>query len=156
MEEDGVILDGCIKTQDPGEIADFSFADDGVINKVTDFFFGSASHLMKVQSSHFCLLFLCLQIILRSEFLKEILDEMDSTSEYIGIELSESYPYFRFYMSSRLGESEVSVEPPPSIPVPFLCSLSPIISVNNLLQFQVEKTSDMIEYFDCKIRTAFR
>lgn len=100
LEEDGVILDSSIKTQDPGEIADFSFEDDCVINKV----------------------------ILRSEFLKEILDEMDSTSEFIGIELSDNTPFFRFFMSSRLGESE----------------------------YRVDKTSDMIEFFDCKARTAFR
>ncbi|XP_034235085.1 cell cycle checkpoint protein RAD1-like isoform X1 [Thrips palmi] len=100
LEEDGVILDSSIRTQDPGEIADFSFGDDSVINK----------------------------IILRSEFLKEILDELDTTSEFIGIELSGSYPFFRFFMSSRLGESE----------------------------YQIEKTSDMIEHFDCKVRTAFR
>lgn len=34
LEEDGVILDSSIRTQDPGEIADFSFSDDSVINKV--------------------------------------------------------------------------------------------------------------------------
>ncbi|KAJ1520510.1 hypothetical protein ONE63_003633 [Megalurothrips usitatus] len=100
LEEDGTILDSSIKTSDPGEVADFSFADDSVINKV----------------------------ILRSEFLKEILDEMDSSCDLVGIELSATFPYFRFHTSSRLGESE----------------------------FHVEKTSEMIEFFDCKVRTAFR
>lgn len=68
------------------------------------------------------------KVIIRSEFLKEILDEIDSSSEFIGVELSHSYPYFRFFMSSRLGESE----------------------------FQVDKNSDMVECFDCTVRTAFR
>jgi len=47
-----------------------------------------------------------LQIILKSEFLKEIFEELDATSEFIGIEMADKY--FTFTASSRIGQSEVS------------------------------------------------
>lgn len=145
-----MILDSAIKTQDPGEIADFSFADDSVINKVKSALSFTYECIFVWD---YALTVSLLQVILRSEFLKEILDEIDSTSEFIGIELSDSYPYFRFFMSSRLGESEVCCL------LLHLCvfwgiSMEP--TCYSSFQFQVEKTSDMIEFFDCKMRTAFR
>ncbi|XP_066585996.1 cell cycle checkpoint protein RAD1 [Prorops nasuta] len=67
IEEDGVITDCSLKTQEPNELLDFHLEPENVSNKV----------------------------VVQTELLKDILTELDPTSELIEILLSPDPPYFR-------------------------------------------------------------
>ncbi|XP_076760698.1 cell cycle checkpoint protein RAD1 isoform X1 [Xylocopa sonorina] len=67
IEEDGVIIDCSLKTQDPDELLDFHLDSESVLNKV----------------------------VVQTELLKDILSDLDPTSDLIEILLSPSPPYFR-------------------------------------------------------------
>lgn len=79
LEEGGVITDCSIKTLEPEEILDFNFSAANVLNK----------------------------IILRSECLKEVFAELDSSSDLIEILLSPDPPYFQITTSGTAGDTKV-------------------------------------------------
>lgn len=93
LEEGGVITDCSIRTLEAEEILDFNFSAESVLNK----------------------------IILRSECLKEVFAELDSSSDLIEILLSPDPPYFRIITSGIAGDTKVDIS----------------------------KNSDMIETFQC-------
>lgn len=79
LEEGGVITDCSIKTSESEEILDFNFSAANVLNK----------------------------IILRSECLKEVFAELDSSSDLIEILLSPDPPYFRITTAGTAGDTKV-------------------------------------------------
>ncbi|PSN41823.1 Coronin-1C [Blattella germanica] len=80
LEENGVITDCSIKTLEPEDVMDFNFAASNVLNK----------------------------IILRSECLKEVFAELDTSSDLIEILLSPDPPYFRISTSGVAGDTKMS------------------------------------------------
>ncbi|KAK0166908.1 hypothetical protein PV327_004377 [Microctonus hyperodae] len=81
IEEDGVITDCSLKTQEPDELLDFRIESDSVLNKV----------------------------ILHTELLKDILSELDPTSEFIQLLLSPNAPYFRISTEGLAGECRIEL-----------------------------------------------
>ncbi|KOC64880.1 Cell cycle checkpoint protein RAD1 [Habropoda laboriosa] len=75
IEEDGVITDCSLKTQDPDELLDFHLEPENVLNKV----------------------------VLQTELLKDILSELDPTSDFIELLLSPSTPFFRISTAGLAG-----------------------------------------------------
>ncbi|XP_016838743.1 cell cycle checkpoint protein RAD1 [Nasonia vitripennis] len=82
IEEDGVIVDCSLKTQEPDEILDFDLHPSTVVNKV----------------------------LLHSELLKDVLSELDPSCNHLELFLSPNSPYFM--ISTRGTASEVQVELP--------------------------------------------
>ena len=78
-QDDGVVTDCSINTQEPDELADFNFASANVTNK----------------------------IIMRSVALKDTFQELDMTSEFVQILMSPDAPYFRISTFGNTGESLV-------------------------------------------------
>ncbi|KDR12148.1 cell cycle checkpoint protein RAD1 [Zootermopsis nevadensis] len=81
LEEGGVITDCSIKTSESEEILDFNFSAANVLNK----------------------------IILRSECLKEVFAELDSSSDLIEILLSPDPPYFRITTAGTAGDTKIDI-----------------------------------------------
>lgn len=79
LEEGGVITDCSIRTLEAEEILDFNFSAANVLNK----------------------------IILRSECLKEVFAELDTSSDLIEILLSPDPPYFRITTAGTAGDTKV-------------------------------------------------
>ncbi|OAD57181.1 Cell cycle checkpoint protein RAD1 [Eufriesea mexicana] len=75
IEENGIITDCSLKTQDPDELLDFHLEPENVLNKV----------------------------VLQTELLKDVLSELDSTSELINLLLSPSPPFFRISTAGLAG-----------------------------------------------------
>ena len=99
MEEDGVITNCTIKTLTAEEILDFNFDHSNVLNKV----------------------------ILRSESLKEVMNDLDMSSDIVEIFLSPDAPYFRFVTVGDAGETQADIPKDCDIIDSFQCS-SPIRS----------------------------
>ncbi|KAK2145826.1 hypothetical protein LSH36_655g01043 [Paralvinella palmiformis] len=77
LEENGVLTDCSLTTQDPEETLDFNFSSTNVINK----------------------------IIMKSECLKEAFSELDMTSEVLQILMSPDKPHFRLSTFGSAGSS---------------------------------------------------
>ncbi|XP_074643105.1 cell cycle checkpoint protein RAD1-like [Tubulanus polymorphus] len=77
LEENGVLTDCSIKTQEPDETLDFNFCSTNVINK----------------------------IIMKSECLKEAFSELDMTSEVLEILMSPDKPYLRLSTFGNSGST---------------------------------------------------
>lgn len=75
IEEDGIITDCSLKTQTPDELLDFHLEPENVVNKV----------------------------VLQTELLKDILSELDTTSDLIELLLSPSPPFFRISTAGLAG-----------------------------------------------------
>ncbi|XP_033302366.1 cell cycle checkpoint protein RAD1-like isoform X2 [Bombus bifarius] len=75
IEEDGIITDCSLKTQEPDELLDFHLEPENVLNKV----------------------------VLQTELLKDILSELDSTSDFIELFLSPAPPFFRISTTGLAG-----------------------------------------------------
>lgn len=75
IEENGVITDCSLKTQNPDELLDFHLEPENVFNKV----------------------------VLQTELLKDILSELDNTSEFIELLLSPEAPYFSISTNGLAG-----------------------------------------------------
>ncbi|XP_043253452.1 cell cycle checkpoint protein RAD1-like isoform X2 [Colletes gigas] len=75
IEEDGIITDCSLKTQEPDELLDFHLEPENVLNKV----------------------------VLQTELLKDVLFELDPTSELIELLLSPSAPFFRISAAGLAG-----------------------------------------------------
>ncbi|XP_020722512.1 cell cycle checkpoint protein RAD1-like isoform X1 [Bombus affinis] len=75
IEEDGIITDCSLKTQEPDELLDFHLEPENVLNKV----------------------------VLQTELLKDILSELDSTSDLIELFLSPAPPFFRISTTGLAG-----------------------------------------------------
>ncbi|XP_031776506.1 cell cycle checkpoint protein RAD1 [Apis florea] len=75
IEEDGIITDCSLKTQEPDELLDFHLEPENVLNKV----------------------------VLQTELLKDILSELDSSSDLIELFLSPSPPFFRISTAGLAG-----------------------------------------------------
>jgi len=80
LEEGGVITDCSIRTLEAEEILDFNFCAANVLNK----------------------------IILRSECLKEVFAELDSSSDLVEILISPDPPYFRISTVGTAGDTKVN------------------------------------------------
>lgn len=74
IEENGVITDCSLKTQDPDELLDFRLEPENVLNKV----------------------------VLQTELLKDILSELDPTSDLMEVEHNFAYTSSKFYISTFL------------------------------------------------------
>ncbi|KAK0080759.1 hypothetical protein PV325_013369 [Microctonus aethiopoides] len=81
IEEDGVITDCSLKTQEPDELLDFRMESDSILNKV----------------------------ILHTELLRDILSELDPTTEFIQLLLSPNAPYFRISTEGLAGECRIEL-----------------------------------------------
>ncbi|KAL7300557.1 cell cycle checkpoint protein RAD1 [Trichogramma pretiosum] len=81
IEEDGVVVDCSLKTQEPDEILDFDLDPETVINKV----------------------------LLHSELLKDVLAELDPTSNHLELLLSPKSPYFMISTKGLAGECHVQM-----------------------------------------------
>ncbi|XP_076224856.1 cell cycle checkpoint protein RAD1 isoform X1 [Nomia melanderi] len=81
IEEDGIITDCSLKTQEPDELLDFHLEPENVLNKV----------------------------VLQTELLKDILSELDPTSDLIELLLSPSAPYFRISTAGLAGICHVEL-----------------------------------------------
>ncbi|XP_076175493.1 cell cycle checkpoint protein RAD1 isoform X2 [Ptiloglossa arizonensis] len=81
IEEDGIITDCSLKTQDPDELLDFHLEPENVLNKV----------------------------VLQTELLKDILSELDPTSNIIELLLSPSAPFFRISTAGLAGVCHVEL-----------------------------------------------
>ncbi|CAL1538335.1 unnamed protein product [Lymnaea stagnalis] len=80
LEEDGVLTDCSIKTLEPDEVLDFDFCSADVVNK----------------------------IIMKSECLKEVFNELDTTSEVLQILMSPDQPYLQFSTFGNSGSMHSS------------------------------------------------
>ncbi|XP_025091169.1 cell cycle checkpoint protein RAD1-like [Pomacea canaliculata] len=80
LEEDGVLTDCSLKTLDPDEVLDFDFCSTNVINK----------------------------IIMKSECLKEVFNELDVTSEVLQILMSPDAPYLQLSTFGSAGSTHSS------------------------------------------------
>ncbi|XP_067015316.1 cell cycle checkpoint protein RAD1 [Anabrus simplex] len=94
LEDGGVITDCSIKTMEPEEMLDFTSASSNVLNKV----------------------------ILRSECLKEIFNELDPTTELVELLLSPDPPYFRLTTAGIAGETKVDIPKDSDMIESFQCS----------------------------------
>ncbi|XP_023245775.1 cell cycle checkpoint protein RAD1 [Copidosoma floridanum] len=81
IEEDGIIVDCSLKTQDPDEILDFNLDPESVVNKV----------------------------LLHSELLKDVLQELDPSSTHLELLLSPKAPYFMLSTVGVAGECHVEL-----------------------------------------------
>uniref|UniRef100_A0A0B6ZTE3 Cell cycle checkpoint protein RAD1 n=2 Tax=Arion vulgaris TaxID=1028688 RepID=A0A0B6ZTE3_9EUPU len=80
LEEDGVLTDCSIKTLEPDEVLDFDFCNSSVVNK----------------------------IIMKSESLKEVFSELDTTSDVLQILMSPDEPCLQFSTFGNSGSSHSS------------------------------------------------
>ncbi|KAI8783251.1 cell cycle checkpoint protein RAD1 [Biomphalaria glabrata] len=80
LEEDGVLTDCSLKTLEPDEVLDFDFSSANVVNK----------------------------IIMKSECLKEVFSELDTTSEVLQILISPDQPYLQFSTFGNAGSTHSS------------------------------------------------
>ena len=78
-EDDGVITDCSITTQEPEELVDFNFSSADVVNK----------------------------IIMKSVALRDAFQELDMTSEFIQIIMSPDTPYFRISTFGNTGSAHI-------------------------------------------------
>ncbi|XP_053999476.1 cell cycle checkpoint protein RAD1-like isoform X1 [Hylaeus anthracinus] len=81
IEEDGIITDCSLKTQQPDELLDFHLEPENVLNKV----------------------------VLQTELLKDILSELDPTSDLIELLLSPAAPFFRISTAGLAGICHVEL-----------------------------------------------
>jgi len=96
LEEDGIVMESSIKTQEADVILDFGFSSTNVINKV----------------------------LLIADCLKQAFNDLDTTSDYLQIIISPDKPFFRLSTSGEVGQCH----------------------------HDVQKDSDMVEYFECNRR----
>jgi cell cycle checkpoint protein len=80
LEEDGVLTDCSLKTLEPDEVLDFDFCNTNVVNK----------------------------IIMKSECLKEVFSELDTTSDVLQILMSPDEPFLQFSTFGNSGSSHSS------------------------------------------------
>lgn len=121
--EEGRVTTKCkIATFEPDMLVDFDFRGVPVVNK----------------------------IIMKSEWLKEAIEEMDTTSELLNITVSPSAPYFRLSTEGSAGSVEVPIfmlAPDSSSPLSFsLC----FVLFFTLCQMDYPKENDVIESFQCE------
>ncbi|XP_012280429.1 cell cycle checkpoint protein RAD1 [Orussus abietinus] len=81
INEDGIITDCSLKTQEPDELLDFTFDTENVINKV----------------------------VLQTELLKDVFAEMDPTSEVMELLLSPDAPYFQITTAGVAGDCRIEI-----------------------------------------------
>lgn len=81
IEEDGIITDCSLKTQDPDEILDFHMETELVLNRV----------------------------VLKTTLLRDIWTELDPSSEYLELLLSPESPYFRITSNGLAGECRIEL-----------------------------------------------
>ncbi|XP_011304210.1 cell cycle checkpoint protein RAD1 [Fopius arisanus] len=81
IEEDGIITDCSLKTQEPEELLDFQILPDKVLNKV----------------------------ILQTELLRDIWSELDPTCEFVELLLSPNPPYFQIGTDGLAGECRIEL-----------------------------------------------
>ncbi|XP_015592921.1 cell cycle checkpoint protein RAD1 [Cephus cinctus] len=81
IEENGIITDCSLKTQELGELLDFHLDAEDVLNK----------------------------IVLQTDLLKDVLAELDGTSEFIELLLSPEAPYFRISTDGIAGECRIEL-----------------------------------------------
>ncbi|XP_048506176.1 cell cycle checkpoint protein RAD1 [Athalia rosae] len=81
IEEDGIITDCSLKTQEPDELLDFNLSQDSVINKV----------------------------LLKTELLRDVLSELDPTCDVLELLLSPDPPYLRISTDGAAGECQIQV-----------------------------------------------
>jgi len=94
LEEAGVVTDCKISTQDAEETLDFNFGTDRVINKV----------------------------IMRSESLREVFSELDSSSEYLELRMAPTAPHFRFSTFGTHGTYHTDIPKTSEIMETFKCT----------------------------------
>lgn len=80
LEEDGVLTDCSLKTLEPDEVLDFDFCSTNVINK----------------------------IIMKSECLKEVFNELDTSSDILQILMSPDAPFLEFSTFGNSGSTHSS------------------------------------------------
>ncbi|XP_064079279.1 cell cycle checkpoint protein RAD1-like [Macrobrachium nipponense] len=81
LEEGGVVTDCKIRTQEADDTLDFNFTNTGVLNK----------------------------IIMRSEVLKEVFSELDTSSDVLEILMSPDAPYFRLTTYGTYGTNHIDM-----------------------------------------------
>ncbi|XP_076642109.1 cell cycle checkpoint protein RAD1 isoform X1 [Halictus rubicundus] len=96
IEEDGIITDCSLKTQDPDELLDFHLQPENVLNKV----------------------------VLQTELLKDILSELDQTSDLIELVLSPTAPYFRISTAGLAGICHIELPHDGDLVENFQCTLT--------------------------------
>jgi len=94
LEEDGVLTDCSIKTLEPDEVLDFDFCSNNVVNK----------------------------IIMKSECLKEVFNELDNSSEVLQILMSPDQPYLQFSTFGNAGSTHSSFPKDSDMVESFECS----------------------------------
>lgn len=100
IEQGGIITDCSLKTQEPDELLNFCLDPESVQNKV----------------------------ILQTELLKDILSELDATSELIQLVLSPSAPYFRISTSGVGGICHIELPHDGDLVDNFNCTAAAIYS----------------------------
>ncbi|XP_015515788.1 cell cycle checkpoint protein RAD1 [Neodiprion pinetum] len=94
IEENGIVTDCSLKTQEPDELLDFNLAQDNVLNKV----------------------------LLKTDLLKDVLSELDPTCDVIELLLSPEPPYLRISTDGIAGECQVEVPRDSNLIESFQCS----------------------------------
>jgi len=94
LEDDGVLTDCSLKTLEPDEVLDFDFCSANVVNK----------------------------IIMKSECLKEVFNELDSTSEILQILMSPEQPFLQFSTFGNAGSTHSSFPKDSDMVESFECS----------------------------------
>ncbi|CAG5129579.1 unnamed protein product [Candidula unifasciata] len=94
LEEEGVLTDCSLKTLEPDEVLDFDFCSTNVVNK----------------------------IIMKSECLKEVFSELDTTSDVLQILMSPDEPYLQFSTFGNAGSSHSSFPKDSEMMESFQCS----------------------------------
>ncbi|XP_059171940.1 cell cycle checkpoint protein RAD1-like [Physella acuta] len=94
LEEDGVLTDCSIKTLEPDEVLDFDFCSANVVNK----------------------------IIMKSESLKEVFSDLDTTSEVLQVLMSPDQPFLQFSTFGNAGSTHSSFPKDSEMVESFMCS----------------------------------
>ncbi|XP_076473064.1 cell cycle checkpoint protein RAD1-like isoform X1 [Babylonia areolata] len=94
LEEDGVLTDCSLKTLEPDEVLDFDFCSTSVINK----------------------------IIMKSECLKEVFSELDSSSDILQILMSPDAPFLEFSTFGNSGSTHSSFSKDSDMVEAFQCT----------------------------------
>jgi len=94
LEEDGVLTDCSLKTLEPDEVLDFDFCSSNVVNK----------------------------IIMKSECLKEVFNELDMSSEVLQILMSPDQPFLQFSTFGNAGSTHSSFPKDSEMVESFECS----------------------------------
>ncbi|XP_033210813.1 cell cycle checkpoint protein RAD1 [Belonocnema kinseyi] len=81
IEEEGIITECSLKTQEPDELLNFNLEEENVLNK----------------------------IVLQTELLKDVLAELDPSSELIELFLSPDAPFFKIKTDGLAGDCDIEV-----------------------------------------------